>query len=687
MTRSLQFEDLMKIRRLSGAAVSPDGRKLVFVAATHDHVENKVRRTLWMADHHAKTEVELTPGPGNHHSPAFSPDGRHLAFVSSRDGESQLWLLPTAGGEARRLTNGVGGSSQPVWSPDGTRIAFARQVVVSPHLRTNQVESVEPTQAQVYGLVNPKSSARLETALLYRHWDGWRSMRRNHIFIVDVETGDMVDLTPGDHDAPPIALETGRDFAFSPDGTQLAFAMNPDQEVARSTNNAIWLLPLMGVDPAGEARCVSINEAWDGAPTFSPNGRYLAWLGMDKPVHEADKTRVRLLDLQSGEVTTYLDAFDRSPHELAWQGDDLVFIAQDRGRQSVYRLSLPSGAIRQLTLGTHNSGLLPVPGSQALIVGRQSASEPLDYFLLLPGEGIEPFLGSGPLPADLPADAGARSMRLTNSRRGVADLTLNPLEEFWYRGADDTPLHGYLLKPPGFDPDKTYPLVLLIHGGPQGAFSDDFHYRWNYQMFAARGAVVATVNPRGSTGYGQQLTDQISGDWGGRAYVDVMNGVDAILAQFPFVDPDRLGAAGASFGGFMVNWILGHSDRFKALVSHDGIFNSENMAYTTEELWFEEVEHGGLPHVHRASHQAFSPHLFVDNFKTPTLVIHGEQDFRCPISEGMGLFTALQVKGVPSKFLYFPDEGHWVMNPANAHVWYHEVVGWLMGWLEAPHRS
>jgi dipeptidyl aminopeptidase/acylaminoacyl peptidase len=259
---------------------------------------------------------------------------------------------------------------------------------------------------------------------------------------------------------------------------------------------------------------------------------------------------------------------------------------------------------------------------------------------------------------------------------------MNDAEDFWYPGDGGTPVHGFLVRPPSFRDGRKYPVILLIHGGPQGAFLDQFHYRWNAQLFAARGAAVVMLNPRGSTGFGQRFTDQICGDWGGRCYRDVLLGLDHVLRKYRFLDGRRVGAAGASFGGFLVNWIAGHTNRFRALVVHDGIFNAETMAYTTEELWFDEHEHGGMPHEKRRAFLKFSPHLHVSRFRTPTLVVHGDQDFRCPVSEGLGMFTALQVMGVPSRFLHFADEGHWVTQPANAEVWYHEVVGWLMRHLE-----
>lgn len=689
-SQGLTFEKLMSVSRVSDPRVSPDGRQVVFVTATPDVPENKIRRTVHRLVLQDRRSVELTPGPGNHSKPTWSPDGRWIAFVSDRGDEGeQLWILPTAGGEARKITSGYGGVGQPEWAPDSKRIAFSRRTVVSNDYQPKRDAKVDPksgpTAAEVFGLSHPKATAQVADELLFRHWDTWRDRRRHHIFVADIQTGKIVDLTPHDADAPPISLGSDVDYAWSPGGDEIAFVMNPDEVVAISTNNSIFVQRITGLRPMGEARCISTSDACDVHPRYTADGRSIVYLAMDTPGYEADRFRVKIYDRSSGGTTVHLESFDRSPSSFEFAGDApneaLVMVAEDLGHRSLYRLDLTSGKVRQLTAGVFHGAFRTIPGSSDLIATRERTTHPADLYLVKPTGGIAPRTRVGETATLSPPDAGATAERLTKFGTVISGVEMNDVEEFWFAGAGGTPVHGFLTKPAGFKANRRYPLILLIHGGPQAAFSDNFHYRWSSQVFASQGAVVAKINPRGSIGYGQKFTDQISADWGGRCYEDIMRGVDHLLATHTFLDGQRMAAAGASFGGFMVNWIAGHTDRFKALVSHDGVFFTETMAYTTEELWFDVYEHGGFPHENRKPFLEFSPHLFIENFRTPTLVIHGGLDYRCPLSEGLGLFTAMQVRGVPSRFVHFPDEGHWVMKVANAQVWYEEVLGWIMKYI------
>jgi dipeptidyl aminopeptidase/acylaminoacyl peptidase len=677
----MTFDDLMKIERISSPAVHPDGGLVAFTKTKHDHKENKVRSTIMLLDISDGTLRELTPGRSKDASPVWSPDGKLLAFTSDRDESQQLWVLPfEGGGEAWRLTEGEGGVSSPVWSPDGKRIAFARSVVVSPHWDGNargiQGEDKEKKKlARTYGIVNELSSARVETSLLYRHWDHWRDMKRSHVFIIDVKTSKMNDVTPGDADVPPISLGGSQDFQFSPDGKELVYIKNPDEVVATSTNNSVFIQMLNGIKTEIDPVRISHNDAMELDPRYSPDGRYIAYLGGERPGYEADRLRIKIYDREAGNTRVLTEELDRSASEPVWSedGNRIYFLSADMGFISVYSVDL-EGAVRQHTSRTFNSNLRVVPGN-GLLVSRESMTRSADLYLIDPGAGKEPdmMLGGKQIRIDAP-----KVRKLTSFGDMIGEkVELNPPEDFWFEGADDDPVHGFLIKPPGFDPRKKWPTLLIVHGGPQSAFFDHFHYRWNPQMFASEGYVVIELNPRGSIGYGQEFTDQISGDWGGRCYEDIIKGLDHAIESLPFIDEKRIGAAGASFGGFMINWIAGHTDRFRVLVSHDGIFNQETMSYMTEELWFDIWEHKGMPHDDHESFLKFSPHMHVQNFRTPMMVIQGELDFRCPVSEGVSLFTALQVMKVPSRFLYFPDEGHWVLKPANSQVWYREILDFI----------
>jgi dipeptidyl aminopeptidase/acylaminoacyl peptidase len=592
-----------------------------------------------------------------------------------------LWVLPfKEGGEAYRLTDGEGGVTAPKWSPDGGRIAFARSVVVSPHWN-GDAEGLEGDDkekkklARTYGLINELSSARVETSLLYRHWDHWRDMKRSHVFLLDVKSGRMNDVTPGDADAPPISLGGSQDLQFSPDGREIAYVKNPDEVVATSTNNSVFVQELNGIEPVGEPVRISVSDALELDPRYSPDGRFIAYLGGERPGYEADRLRIKLYERETGRTTLLTEDLDRSASDPIWSedGSKIYFLSADMGNKSLYSVDM-DGDIRQHTSRSHNSNLSTVPG-RGLLVYRESMTRPADLFLIEPGEGEDPDFSLRGHQVKIEAP---KVEKLTSFGEWIGEsIDLNEPEEFWYEGADNDPVHGFLIKPPGFDPKRKWPALLIIHGGPQSAFFDHFHYRWNPQLFASEGYVVLELNPRGSIGYGQDFTDQISGDWGGRCFEDLMRGLDHAIQKFPFIDEKRIGAAGASFGGFMINWIAGHTDKFNVLISHDGIFNQETMSYMTEELWFDIWEHKGMPHDGHESFLQYSPHMHVQNFKTPMMVIQGELDFRCPVSEGVSLFTALQVMNVPSKLLYFPDEGHWILKPANSQVWYREIMDFI----------
>jgi dipeptidyl aminopeptidase/acylaminoacyl peptidase len=603
----------------------------------------------------------LTRTGGRDNQPRFSPDGTWLAFTSSRSGESQIWLLPLGGGEPRQLTRLSTGASSPQWTPDGESIVFVSRVY--PDCEDDDCNAKKLEEEE-----NSKVKAKVINELFYTHWDHWRDDRRRHVFIVPTGGGEPVDLTPYPYECPTIALGSGQDHdvAVSPDGAEVCVAVNTSDHPAWDINNDLFLVSTDG----GEWRRITENPANDNHPVYSPDGRYIAYRAMTRPNFEADRYRLKLYDRKNDESLdiggALADELDRSVGSIAWAPDSkrLYVLCEDNGYNSIYRVEAKNGKVKKLTSEMTTASAAVSPDGKKLAFLRQSGDMP--YELYVSSDGGD----------------DARNISRVNDER-LAGVEMNPLEAFYFEGAGGDRVQGWLLKPPGFDPDGKYPLVFLVHGGPQGAWEDEFHFRWNYQMFAAPGYVVVAINPRGSTGFGQEFTDQISGDWGGKVYDDLMLGLDYVLATYPFIDKDRMAAAGASYGGYMMNWFAGHTDRFDCLVNHDGVYNLESMYGSTEELWFPEWEMYGTPWSNPEMYAKWSPHRFAQKFgeyKTPILIVHSANDLRVPLAEGMQAFTAMQRQGVPSRFLYFPDENHFVTKPLNAQLWWKEVHEWIARW-------
>jgi dipeptidyl aminopeptidase/acylaminoacyl peptidase len=529
--------------------------------------------------------------------------------------------------------------------------------------------------------------------LFYRHWSAFTEFKCSHLFLQGVEApvsgagnqnaaGTAAttprDLTPGDHDVPPFSLGGQDMYAISPDSQEVAYTSNIDEVEATSTNNEIFVVPISG----GTAKKISTSPGADTTPLYSPDGGGIAWRSQARAGFEADKWRLLVQDRKSGDTRDLTDKFDKSVGSFTWFGDSaLLLAAEDRGASPIF-------VALQATPDGPEIIPLKEPGSAEIHADDLVWSRNTLFFTRMSITTPNEIWKHDDLPADespIAAQKHPGFEPLTHMNDALlAQIDMQPLESFTFKGANDEEVQGFMVKPPGFDLNKKYPLKFLIHGGPQGAWGNEWTYRWNAELFAATGNyVVVMINFHGSTGYGQKFTDSISGDWGGKPYVDLMKGLDYVEKTYPFIDKNREAALGASYGGYMANWILGHTNRFKCIVSHDGMFNTESAYGTTEELWFPEWEFKGPPWKNRDGYRKFSPHLFADKFKTPTLVVHGQNDYRLDVSEGFQLFTTLQRLGIPSKFLYFPDEGHWVLKPQNSRLWYKTVNDWVDQWCAA----
>jgi dipeptidyl aminopeptidase/acylaminoacyl peptidase len=653
---AITFDDLISLGRIGSFEVSPDAKWVAFEVTWFDKDANSSNTDIYLVPVAGGVPVRFVRSDGDDSSPTWSPDGTKLAFVSDRDGTAQIWIIPVDGGEAKRITNVPTGVANPRWSPDGASIAFTSSVY--PECADMDCNGKKLDEAK-----NAKMKARLVDYLLYRHWNHWRNGRWSHLFVTDLDGKNLVEINTGRSDVPPIALGGDRDIDFSPDGRELCFVMNPDSFPATSTNNDLYVVAL----PEGKPVSITAaNRSNDNNPRYSPDGRFIAYRAQMTPGFESDRYRLMLYDRRTRAIADLTETFDYSIEGFTWGSDSrtLFFTVEDRGSSSIGRVSIKGGdAAFIIARSGWLTGIEATRDGKYIVFERQNAVHPVDLYRV--------------------SVKGKETIALTDiNAETLAKLAMNPLEEFSYDGAKGAKIHGFIVKPPFFEQGKKYPLILLIHGGPQGAFGDDFHYRWNSQMFAAPGYVVAMVNPHGSTGYGQDFTNEISGDWGGAVFDDIMAGVQ-YLKGLPYVDPSRLAAAGGSYGGYMVDWIEGHTNGvFRCLVSHEGVYNIESMYGATEELWFPEWEFKGTPWTNPELYAKWSPNRFAGSFNTPCLIVQGELDFRVPVAEGLQFFTALQRRGVPSELLYFPDEGHFVLKPLNAEFWWKTLHAWFARYLK-----
>jgi dipeptidyl aminopeptidase/acylaminoacyl peptidase len=657
--RTITFEDLMKVQRLSEPRVSPNGLWIAYVNTVVDLESNKKTGHIWLApvaavaDHSPR---QLTYGDGSDSRPRWSPDGKELAFISTRGGKSQVWILPMDGGEARQLTKISTEADGVTWAAKGDTLLFTSQVY--PDCGDDECNQKRLEEAE-----KSKVKAQLIDALLFRHWNEWRDSKYTHLFAVSAKGGTPRDLTPGAFDSPTFFLGAPDGYDISPDGSEVCFTSNrtmPESARAWTTNNDLYLVPAAG----GEPRNITAdNPGSDAAPQYSPNGRYIAYTSQARNGYEADLFRLRVYDRETGKISELTTGFDQWVGGFAWAPDSntIYFVAPERGRQPIFKTSVANPKVEKVLDGMFDDLSVTSDGKR-LVFSRTGINLPSEVY------------SASAAGSDLTAVTHVNDALL-------AELDLAPVQFVTTPGALGAEIQSLMVMPPGFDANKKYPAIFLVHGGPQSAWDDSWSYRWNAQMFASHGYVVMMTNFHGSTGYGQKFVEEISGDWGGAPYDDLMKAAD-YLESLPYVDKDRIGAAGASFGGYMINWIAGHTTRFKVLVSHDGIYDGPSMYGETEEVWFDEWEHHGPPWETRETYEKWSPSNFVQYIRTPMLLVEGACDFRVPEGQAFQLFTALQRRNIPSKLLYFPDEGHWVLKPQNSRLWYKTVLGWLDGYLK-----
>ncbi len=660
-THPFTVEDMVAMQRIADPEVSPDGSRVVFVVTTMDLDANRGRSDLWIAGTDGSGAHRLTTNPASDWNPRWAGNDT-LYFLSTRSGAAQVWRISLRGGEAEQVTD------LPVDLESLTVGPAGKALFVAAGIFPDCEDSVPCTAQRLDERSKRKASGLIYDELFVRHWDTWEDGRFNHVLRIPLganglPSGKAVDLMAGVRGNCPTKPWGGtEDYTVSPDGAWLVYTAKvlPGSEVAWSTNYDLWAVPTDGSAPP--RNLTASNPAWDAAPAFSPDGTRIAYLAMKRAGYESDRYRVTLMDWPSGTTHTLTEAWDRSPGGIVWTpgGHALLATADNIGNHSIFRIDTATGHVESLV--TRHSNASPQPlANGGVLFSQDSLVSPAELYLL-------------PAP-------GAKLLKLThlNDAR-LASLRFGEYHQFSFTGAHGDTVYGYILRPVDFEPGTTYPLAFLIHGGPQGSFDDHFHYRWNPEIYACHGYATVMIDFHGSTGYGQAFTDAINDDWGGAPFEDLMTGLDFVLAANPWIDRHRMAALGASFGGYMINWIQGHTDRFAALVCHDGNLDEYMAYFDTEELWFPEWEHHGTPWDNPEGYRKFSPVNYLKNWKTPELVIHGNRDYRVVDTQGLGTFNALQRLGIPSRLLYYPDESHWVLKPQNSIQWHHVVLDWIDRW-------
>ncbi len=664
--RAFTLEDLYRVKAVAEPAISPDGKTIVYAVGTLDWAAKKRTAALWRMNADGTDARAITAGTARDEHPAFSPDGKTLAFVSTRTGDPQLFFLPLAGGEPEQKTSFPGGVESPRFSKDGRYVLFAADVV--PACGADAACNKKAKDARDAN----KIKAHLADSLLYRHWTSWKDGTRTHVLLLDLREPDAAkairDLTPGDFDAPPFSLGGGGEYDLSPDGAELAFASNRDRDPAFSTNADVWTVPLSADAKAlaSPKNLTEKNQGYDGEPRYSPDGKLLAFKRQLTPRFEADRFRIIVRDRATGAETDLTKAFDDNVRDFAFSKDGtrIFYTAEVKGRTPLYEIVLGTGKIREISaVGTLDAWALS-PDASFAVAARRRIGNPAELWRF-----------------DVASPAGGAGTRLTTHNAAFEkEVDVRPAEEISVPGADGKPVQVWIVKPHGFDPAKKYPLILNVHGGPQQQWADA--YRGDWQVYPGAGYVVAFPNPHGSTGFGQAYTSAISGDWSGKVMTDISKVADA-LEKLPYVDRDRMGAMGWSWGGYAMMWLEGHTTRFKALAAMMGVYDLRAMYSSTEEMWFPHWDLKGAPWENPALYKAQSPSEYVTAFKTPCLVITGERDYRVPYTQSLEFFGDLQARGVPSRLVVFENAGHWPSAFEMA-LYYAAHLDWFHRYLGGP---
>jgi len=651
----IKFDDLYSYPTLISPRFSPDGRQILFTVKTYDLDSNCTKIRIWKMNRDGSQQSRITDGPASEWNPIWTPNGRQIIYESDKGDNYQIHLWDFENKNSQKLTSLTMGARDAILSPSGDKILFISESY--PGCITDSCNKIKKAAEEV----NP-IKARLYEKLMFRHYNRWDDDWVSQLFIFDISGDSLYQLTSEISDAPTSTLGGYIDYAFSNDGSQICFVVNRDSILALGTNNDLYVVPVTG----GEPIKITQNKGQDHTPRYSPDGKYISYKSQARAGYESDQNELMLYDRKSGEIENLTADFDYSIGSYIWcpESKYIYFLAVKHGFNMLWRISIRNQEVENLLSDAVYGGFDLSPDGREIVLLRSLSDEPNEIYLYtIKSKNLK---------------------RLTYFTEEITKrLNMNRADQFWFEGFNGDSVHGFLTLPPDFDSTCRYPMVYLIHGGPQWCWLSNFnYYGWNTQLMAAQGYVVAQVNPHGSVGYGLKFKEYVSGNWGKGDYEDLMMGIDYLLLNYPFIDSTRMAALGRSYGGFMINWMNGHTDRFKCMIGIDGTFNQISEYGTTDELWFPEWEAKGTPWTNYEEYLRTSPSTYAADFRTPTMFIHGQLDYRVDVSEGIQAFTTLQRMGIPSQLLYFPDEGHSIRKIANIRYVYEKQFEWLARWLK-----